>query len=44
MQRIRKIVIYCLVVTFFSNCKKQNNNFDDGLSAYKTAEKNLEEF
>lgn len=44
MQRIRKIMIYCLVLTSFSNCKRQDNNFDDGISSYKNAEKNLEEY
>ena len=44
MERTRKIIIYCLVLTSFSNCKRQNNNFDDGVSAYKEAEKNLDEY
>jgi len=44
MQRIRKITACCLILTFFANCKMQHNNADNCISAYKKAEKNLNEY
>ena len=44
MQRIKNIIVFCLVLMLFANCKRQNNNFDKGLSAYKKAEKNLNDY
>ena len=42
MQRIRKIILYCLVLTFFNGCDRQDHNLDDGALALKKAEKNLD--
>jgi len=44
MQGIRKIIFYCLVIIFFSNCKREYNNSDYSESAYKNAEKNLDKY
>lgn len=44
MLQIRKIMVYCLVLTSFANCKRQNNNSEKGIIAYKTAQKNLDEY
>jgi len=44
VQRIRKIIFYFIIITFFSNCKRQNNNFDYCRLAYKKAEKELDKY